>query len=43
MIKANIGNFLLVGVMALLFIVLSKSLVAVTPVPNSVKEVVFAA
>ena len=42
MIKANIGNFLIVGIMAMLFIVLSKSLIAVTPVPNAVKEVVFA-
>lgn len=42
MIKANVGNFLLIGTMAFLFILLIKSVAGVTNLPNELKAAIFA-
>lgn len=41
MLKASIGNFFLVGVMAVLFILLFKSLMGIYPV-KGLQEIAFA-
>lgn len=41
MIKASIGNFLIIGIMAVLFILLLKSMMGAFPI-KGLKEVAFA-
>ena len=42
MVKVNPGNFLLIGIMAALFILLLKSVVGVFNTPESLKSAVYA-
>lgn len=42
MVKATLGNFFLIGIMAMLFILLTKSVAGVFNLPDDVKAAVFA-
>ena len=42
MVKASIGNFLIVGIMAALFILLIKSVAGVFNLPSGIQNAVYA-